>query len=297
MSLKKGLTAYQLKIIAAIFMTIDHIQRTLEHTRAFDLWKLSGYMWQFGRIAAPLFCFLVAEGARHTHDRVRYIRRLYLAGLFTGIGTSIIDIPMIKLFGIGFGSLGGMFYTFFFTVLHIHLIEGMIRSAKAREGRKFAKNLLLFLLSFLPTLLYVGEPSVFSLLRNFFCPVFSDTFTALSVYTGVFETLFPSPILVEYSYFFVLMGVCMYFAGEKYRMCGVFVGFCALCYLTARFNIGLFQEFYGIGDQHYMILALPFMLFYNGARGKSHKYFFYIYYPVHYLILTIISASLNKFFT
>lgn len=36
-----------------------------------------------------------------------------------------------------------------------------------------------------------------------------------------------------------------------------------------------------------MILALPFMLLYNGRRGGEHKYFFYLYYPLHQFVIAV----------
>ena len=40
------------------------------------------------------------------------------------------------------------------------------------------------------------------------------------------------------------------------------------------------------GIQHYALLAVPLLLLYNGQRGKAKlKYFFYIFYPVHLVVL------------
>lgn len=60
----KGLSANQLKIIAAVSMTIDHIGSQL-----FPDYILLRIV---GRIAFPIFAYLFAEGWRYTHNRKKH---------------------------------------------------------------------------------------------------------------------------------------------------------------------------------------------------------------------------------
>ncbi|MGO0861946.1 TraX family protein, partial [Clostridioides difficile] len=46
--------------------------------------------------------------------------------------------------------------------------------------------------------------------------------------------------------------------------------------------------------QWMMIASLPFMLLYNGEKGKSMKYLFYLYYPIHIYLLYILGVYLVK---
>lgn len=70
-----GLSTAALKSIAAVTMTIDHIGLLFTH----------GTMYFFlrciGRLAFPLYAFLIAQGAVYTHSRLRYAVRLFLCGL------------------------------------------------------------------------------------------------------------------------------------------------------------------------------------------------------------------------
>lgn len=68
---KFGLTGNQLKLIALITMTVDHIGMLL-------LPRIT-VLRIIGRIAMPLYAYMIAQGCRYTHDRRRYFLRL--AGL------------------------------------------------------------------------------------------------------------------------------------------------------------------------------------------------------------------------
>ena len=66
------LSGSALKVIAIISMVIDHCAYYLmEHdTLLYEVMRC------FGRIAFPVFAFLVAEGFRHTRNRMRYFLQL-----------------------------------------------------------------------------------------------------------------------------------------------------------------------------------------------------------------------------
>lgn len=49
--------------------------------------------------------------------------------------------------------------------------------------------------------------------------------------------------------------------------------------------------FYG-NPQWMMILSLPFLLMYNGEKGRRWKYLFYGFYPVHIIILYFVGKTI-----
>jgi len=62
---KFGLTCNQLKLLALITMTVDHVGAYL----------LPDILWLriIGRLAFPIYAFMIAEGCRHTHNMARYL--------------------------------------------------------------------------------------------------------------------------------------------------------------------------------------------------------------------------------
>ena len=69
--MKLGLTNNQLKIIAMVSMLLDHIGAYL--------FPQVHWLRIVGRLAYPIFAYMIAEGCRHTKHRTRYV--LQLGGL------------------------------------------------------------------------------------------------------------------------------------------------------------------------------------------------------------------------
>ena len=80
MTAKLTLNSFQLKIFALIIMTIDHLgffQTLTSNPQINDTFRI------IGRIAAPVFLFLLVEGIHHTRNKAKYILRLYIASIIT----------------------------------------------------------------------------------------------------------------------------------------------------------------------------------------------------------------------
>lgn len=67
-----GLSGTQLKLLAVVTMTVDHVGAFL----------LPGVMWlrYVGRLAFPIFAYLIVEGCRYTSSRPRYLANMCAFG-------------------------------------------------------------------------------------------------------------------------------------------------------------------------------------------------------------------------
>lgn len=107
----KGISQETLKLIACLTMLLDHTAAVL----VYDYWPYV-IMRGLGRIAFPIYCFLLAEGAHYTKSPGKYALRLL-------IGALLSEIPFdLALFGkltweyqnvmvtllLGFGALWAM---------------------------------------------------------------------------------------------------------------------------------------------------------------------------------------------
>lgn len=113
MKTKFEITAFWLKVIAMVTMVIDHIGYVF----------LSGTSYYMparviGRLAFPIFCFLLVEGALHTKNRRKYGLRLLIS--------AICSEPFFDLLFFGtmldFGHQNVM-WTLFIAYLGIWLME------------------------------------------------------------------------------------------------------------------------------------------------------------------------------
>ena len=274
-----GINAFQLKVIALLTMTLDHIAsyQTFTANRMFN-----DTLRVIGRIAAPLFLFMVVDGPRHTRSKPKYILRLYTAGVIIEAVNRVIS-TLTGTFK--FGEFGNTLPTFFYTALFVFCIETIVKN---RTNMKAVCLSVCGLV--LPFLSYVLNVV---LLTN----------AAGSVW-NIISLVFPSPMKVDYSILFVLMGVAWYFINNKAINCMILAGLSAVCFAipgtwffsfssvwlrSVCFNV--FELF--INTQWCMFLAIPFILLYNGEKGRSMRYFFYIYYPVHVYVLFFIQFLKN----
>ena len=111
--MKKGLSREGLKAIACVSMLFDHIGALLVD----NIW-----LRLVGRLAFPIYCFLLVEGIHHSHDLKKYQTRLILAAL-------LAEIPFDLAFsgGLDFESCSVMVTLLlgFWTVMAVEKGEGI----------------------------------------------------------------------------------------------------------------------------------------------------------------------------
>lgn len=125
---KKLISADLLKWIALITMMIDHIGAgILEKCYMPDLYEIDSIIRGIGRIAFPIYCFLVVEGYRYTRSRWKYAMNLLVFAI-------ISEVPFDFLFrnGINFGYQN-VYFTLLFGLL-VMMAAGKIEEMKWRFG-------------------------------------------------------------------------------------------------------------------------------------------------------------------
>lgn len=92
--LKRGLNSNQLKIIAIIAMTIDHVVDVIFPNYPTDRWIIGLHI--IGRLTAPIMWFMIAEGYHYTHNIKKYAGRLFLFAIISHFAYNFaFGIPFI----------------------------------------------------------------------------------------------------------------------------------------------------------------------------------------------------------
>ena len=123
-----GLSGNALKILAALSMLIDHI--------GFMLLPELRVLRIIGRLAFPVFAFMIAEGCRYTKNRLRYFLQLFLLGM----GCQIVNYLAQK------DTLLCILITFSLSILLIYLLQAVKKvCCSVRPAWQKAGMVLLFL--------------------------------------------------------------------------------------------------------------------------------------------------------
>jgi len=101
------MSSFALKLIAIITMTIDHVGAVFQ-SHVWEYRELGFNMRVVGRIAFPLFCFLIAEGMRKTRNRPMYLLRL---GVFAVISMVPFSLFTTTIMGGQFGTVSYFDFT------------------------------------------------------------------------------------------------------------------------------------------------------------------------------------------
>lgn len=263
---RRGLDGFQLKLLALIIMTIDHI-----HYFGSTLTDMPQIMTLIGRIAAPIFVYFVAQGFAHTHSRGKYLLRLYIGGVLMQIGNLLVNL-YLPLKG-GAMVINGIFTTMAVIVIYLWWIENMRKAW--REHRRGVAALYVLAMA--------------GLLLSFFPIMWLIPVSPLAARLALI--LVPSPLYCEGSILIVLFGIGFYYCRNSKTALAVF--YTASLTLLAGVNLLLSPQT-PLLSMFFMWLALPFLLLYNGERGRGMKYLFYLYYPAHVYILAIAAALFGR---
>ena len=326
---KFGITGSTLKIIAIISMFIDHFGASIVEFYLYSILQPNGtdyskalicsrvpWLWMewmgdpekvqnlditirsIGRLAFPIFCFLLVEGFLHTHNMKKYLVRL-------GIFALVSDLPFDMAF---FGEITlkhqNVFFTLFIAVLALLAVDHVKKQESFNGFHKFVDRIgFLIAGAFGAYACITSMGSIFGyiigaifelddLISNVISGV-AGFIACLIIYlvkTKKYEAEKKMRISVGLLYvfgFFTLAELlCTDYGG--WGVLAVVVMWLARPAWINGFNAGVLAlTIMSVGEATAFISALPGEL-YNGKRGLKMKYFFYAFYPAHLALYVLL---------
>ena len=237
------LSGNALKLIAAFFMLLDHIGVILlPHLVILRI---------LGRLAFPIFAFMIAEGCRYTRHRARYFFMMF------GVGAACQSVLFIYNRSLEMNVL----LTFSLSVLLIYAFSWFkeeIFSAKPRAKLLLGRAALLGIM-----LCATGVLGMYADLD----------YGAEGALMPLFVALLHPPRNAEDTH----LNRC---DDPRLHVLAMVPGLLILALADG-------------GIQFYSFFALPLLCLYSGKRGRWRmKYFFYVFYPAHLLLLQMIAWAL-----
>ncbi len=244
------LSTFVLKIIAIISMMTDHVGAVLFPDQV--------WMRYVGRLAFPIFCFLIAEGFAHTKNVPKYLMRL-------GMFALISEIPFNLAFKGKLFFYGGcnVFITLFLGLLALVIFDAINRM----EG--IPKPVLL-LISLVPVAALCrtadslgSDYGKYGVMLIFIFYIFRENRTAaLLVFAlstllkyGLTTTPYPQALML-----FKAGGKTWFFFEQTQLYC--------------------------------LLAAIPLALYSGECGSRRFKWLFYAFYPAHLMILWLISLCM-----
>ena len=256
---KGKLTGNTLKLIALVSMTIDHI--------GVGLFSDVTWLRIVGRLAFPIFAYMIAEGCGHTRHKVRYL------GLIAGEAAICQVVFWLVKRELTFSIL----FTFSFSIALIFTLQKASEKKTPFWRTVFAFEIMavFFVSTVLPVLVFPSGHR-FSVDYDFF-----GVMLPLIVFcmpTRPMKLVGAGVGLICVALFHPLTSLLPYIVHSP--------GLVTFGYLCR-------QTFLSV--QWFALFALLPLAFYGGERGKAKlKYLFYVYYPLHLGLIGLIGILTGK---
>ena len=244
-----------LKIIAMILMVVDHV--------GYILFPNVEILRIIGRLSFPIFAFFIAEGCRHTRNKLRY---------FLVISICAIIYQLVLYFYLN-DTYMCVFVTFSIGILICYALWFFKETLIVKDIKLYVK-----IISFLVL--------IASIVGAYFLNKYFE------IDYGFFGCLTPAIV----SLFFFTKNTNIYQNKitillkklDALPLHLIMLSVALICIWAFSIDISLKNI------QLYSLLSIPILYLYSGQRGKyGVKYLFYIFYPAHLIILNLIASYLS----
>ena len=270
----KFISASTLKVIAVVSMFIDHVGAGLllmmirAEILPFGMGidetiKLYEWIRHFGRMAFPIYCYLLVEGLLHTHNVKKYMENMGFFGVLSELffdltlrpRQDVASLDVINVLRQNEERVLGATNVYFTLLIGLIVIYLM----KCVEEKFFEENSY-------SVLGYTARNPMYVLL--YFAPAAAGAGLAYLIKS-------------DYNAWGIIL-IVIFFVFRKTPLIACIFGY--------LFFMNMFSETWSLP-------AFILLLCYNGKRGYlsgKFKYAFYAFYPVHLLLIYLIRCAVMR---
>ena len=266
--LKCEINSNVLKTIAIIAMVIDHIGLYFEDSLPHNIyWLFRGV----GRIAMPIFVYLLVQGFFYTKNFKKYISRIVVLALITQILMTILFLISIKFFPLyilpkQLYMTGNILFTFVILLLVLKILHQDILVSKWDYNKNIWLKIILVSLIILAAIIIPLDYGEIAVVLGILLYYIEKLKIKLYMYRNNTTTL--------------ISNVILNIVNEK-KMKIIYVFFILLTFiiLVLYFNLSVSTLF----------AIIPIAL-YNGEKGRKNiKNIYYITFPLHHVLICTVA--------
>lgn len=271
---KISLNSNMLKVLAIAIMVIDHIGYYFQSYIPNGIYIS---LRAIGRIAMPLFAFMIVQGFFHTSNLKKYISRVFSLAVITQIVIYVVSLFDKNAIDLSVNRELNVVFSYALSLITLWVIHEKKLVAKYDSAKNmFLKILLLF--------------------------------TILGIYLFIpFDYDIYVPILIILMYFIERLKISIYLQKQSYNMS---IGKVAVSFITEEhiklgyislILLSLLAIIIKSGNvmYWYMLLSIVPIWLYNGEGGKKNKAIttmFYAIFPLQHFLIYLVKVIIQNIF-
>lgn len=297
----KVLDRNALKYIVIVAMVIDHLAWAFPEQLGTTLCAVMHFI---GRLTGPTMAFFLAEGYKYTSNKAKYQARLGIFALISWLPFVFFRATPNISENLTYLITQSVIFTLFLGITALIIYE----SDSLSKGNK-----AIFIIAFIliDSLIWVFTPFpiiakiiltiplivaiiLVAIIKHLYFPIKVILIIVLTLFSAIGDWPFADVLGPFFLYVFRNN------KKAKYLSVSIVFGFITFLALFSESDDGtsMYLDFAGKW-YNFGILLVPVMiwLFYNGKGGKKsafNKWFFYIFYPAHLVVLGILKLLILK---
>ena len=252
--MNKRINSFTLHILAMIFMLSDHLWNIFFPNQV--------WLYVIGRLAFPIFAFMIVEGFFRTKNRKKYLIRIFIFAIISEISFNLFSSLAMRKVTMLFYPYNNVLWTFLIALCGLNLLEEIENFKNLDKVIRFLGKITISFISIMMAYLIKSDYLGYGVITVFIFYFFREK---------NYRNIFFQTISIIILNIFIMPDY--------------------------EFPFNFFGKEIFIKVQIFALFSLPIIWLYNGKQGIYNnfiKYMFYFFYPFHLLLIVAIYLYCGK---